>query len=197
VERLVGDVALVACGASTGNLLALGLNLPAITRTVSVEPFLRAANLESFIAFSRGFLAPPEGCRGACLLQILFGIYADGRLETATTSRTSFTWPPTSSWAARLRTPGGARNALALSLFSRLGGRWMSMEAPLVGPAGLTFPRKKPWSRRQGTSSRTSEALFASQTTSRHRGQWASVAFRPRRHCRHGQPPKRTTRSAS
>jgi pimeloyl-ACP methyl ester carboxylesterase len=59
--RLLGDLPIVALGASTGNLLALGLRLPNICRRVAVEPFFQTGDLWPFIANSRRRLASNPG----------------------------------------------------------------------------------------------------------------------------------------
>ncbi|MBL8553899.1 MAG: hypothetical protein JNL41_06435 [Phenylobacterium sp.] len=82
VQRLVGDDPLVVFAASTGNLMALGLTLPAIVRFVAAEPFFRTAGLAPFIAFARRYLADsPPGTGQEAYLATLFGIHADGRLD--------------------------------------------------------------------------------------------------------------------
>ncbi|MBX3483193.1 hypothetical protein [Phenylobacterium sp.] len=82
IQRLVGDCPLVVFGSSTGNLLALGLTLPTVTRVIASEPFFRTGRLEPFIAFARQCLAElPPGTGEEAFLATLFGIHADGRLE--------------------------------------------------------------------------------------------------------------------
>ncbi|HEX2818141.1 MAG TPA: alpha/beta hydrolase [Phenylobacterium sp.] len=53
VEMLLPDAPIVAFGASTGNLVSLGLKLPNICRRVAVEPFFQTRDLWPFIANSR------------------------------------------------------------------------------------------------------------------------------------------------
>jgi hypothetical protein len=53
---LFRDLPLVVFGASTGNLVALGMQMPNIVRKVSLEPFLSTANLWPFIAWARNYM---------------------------------------------------------------------------------------------------------------------------------------------
>jgi hypothetical protein len=53
VRLLLPSAPIVAFGASTGNLLSLGLRLPNICRRVALEPFLETGELWPFIANSR------------------------------------------------------------------------------------------------------------------------------------------------
>jgi len=77
VRRLLGDLPTVVLGASTGNLVALGLRLPNICRRVAVEPFLQTRDLWPFIANCRQRLAANPGDSGlAHYLDSLFGIGA-------------------------------------------------------------------------------------------------------------------------
>ena len=52
-RKLLGDAPIVALGASTGNLLSLGLGLPNICHRVALEPFLQTGDLWPLIADSR------------------------------------------------------------------------------------------------------------------------------------------------
>ena len=71
----------MAFGASTSNLVTLGLRLPNICRRVALEPFFQTANLWPFIAFARNRMAQyPENHALARFLWEAFGIGAD-RLE--------------------------------------------------------------------------------------------------------------------
>jgi hypothetical protein len=53
VRILLGDAPVVAFGASTGNLLSLGMRLPNICRRVALEPFFQTENLWPFVTDSR------------------------------------------------------------------------------------------------------------------------------------------------
>lgn len=82
VQRLAGDVPTVVYGASTGNLLALGLASPTITRKVAAEPFLTTAGLTPFLSFARENLERrPQADALHAYLDVLFGVHADGRQE--------------------------------------------------------------------------------------------------------------------
>jgi hypothetical protein len=61
VARLLPEVPIVAFGASTGNLLSLGLRLPNIRRRVMLEPFFQTKDLWPFIDNSRKRMAGNPG----------------------------------------------------------------------------------------------------------------------------------------
>jgi hypothetical protein len=78
VRLLLGDLPLVAFGASTGNLLSFGLRLPTICRRVALEPFFQTENLWPFIAHCRDRMARKPGAEGlARFLWTFFGIGPD------------------------------------------------------------------------------------------------------------------------
>jgi len=75
VVRLLGDLPIVAFGASTGNLLSLGLRLPNICRRIAVEPFFETKDLWPFIANCRQRMArKPEDASLARYFRDVFGI---------------------------------------------------------------------------------------------------------------------------
>jgi hypothetical protein len=81
VRRLLGDAPIVAFGASTSNLLTLGLQLPNIRRRVALEPFFQTGDLWPFVAHARMRLASnPRDQALARFFWEVFGIAPD-RLE--------------------------------------------------------------------------------------------------------------------
>ena len=78
VRRLLGDVPIVAFGASTGNLPTLGLQLPNIRRRVVLEPFFQTQDLWPFIANARErMLLNPTNLAMPRFLWEVFGIGPD------------------------------------------------------------------------------------------------------------------------
>jgi pimeloyl-ACP methyl ester carboxylesterase len=81
VRRLLGDVPIVAFGASTSNLVTLGLRLPNICRRIALEPFFQTRDLWPFLPFSRARMANnPDNPALARFFWDVFGIGPD-RLE--------------------------------------------------------------------------------------------------------------------
>ena len=81
VRRLLGDVPIVAFGASTSNLVTLGLQLPNICRRVALEPFFQTEDLWPFVSWTRARMAHyPDNQALARFFWEVFGIGAD-RLE--------------------------------------------------------------------------------------------------------------------
>jgi hypothetical protein len=78
VTLLLRDLPVVAFGASTGNILTLGLRLPNIRRRVALEPFLQTRDLWPFIQNSRERMQQrPENAALAHYFWEFFGIAPD------------------------------------------------------------------------------------------------------------------------
>lgn len=81
VCRLLGDVPIVAFGASVGNLLTLGLQLPNICHRLALEPFFQTEDLWPFVRSGRRRMAErPDDADLARFLWEVFGIGPE-RLE--------------------------------------------------------------------------------------------------------------------
>ena len=81
VRRLVGDVPIVAFGASTSSLLTLGLQLPNICRHLVLEPFFQTEGLWPFVTSARERMASdPANAAMTRFFWEVFGIGPD-RLE--------------------------------------------------------------------------------------------------------------------
>jgi pimeloyl-ACP methyl ester carboxylesterase len=79
LRLLLRDTPIILLGASTGNLLALGVTLPNIVRRIAVEPFFETGNLWPFIANSRARMAAfPEQASLPKYLWTHFGISENG-----------------------------------------------------------------------------------------------------------------------
>jgi len=75
VTHLTRDLPLVVYGASTGNLLSLGLQMPTVFAKVAYEPFLSTDSLGPFFEFVRGYVARcPEETDVRQYMEAIFGV---------------------------------------------------------------------------------------------------------------------------